>query len=98
MPGMRKEVTMQTPEPSSPIEDRVRELESSRRRHLFILILLVFTTCGYETTSTDIGYSGDVERLSSQVRKLRVDVERLSNDLEDTQAELRRVSGRDANT
>ena len=68
----REGAMSETPEEPLPIEDRVRELESSRRRHRWILILLVFTTCGYvEGRSTDIGQSNDVERLSHGVRGRR---------------------------
>ena len=79
------------PEPRS-IEDRMRDLESSRRRHMWLLILLLFTTCGVgEGRSTDVGYSTEVERLSSEVRRLRSDVE-------DAQVELQRLSEREPNS
>lgn len=88
----------ETPNEPLPIEARVRELEASRRRHFWVLLLLVFSTCGYvEGRSTDVGHSSDVQRLGNEVRRLSNDVERLSNEVANTQDELQRVAERDRN-
>lgn len=84
--------------PNEPLEARVRELEASRRRHYWVLLLLVFSTCGYvEGRGTDVGYGNGVQRLGSEVRRLSNDVERLSIEIANTQDELRRVTERDRN-
>jgi uncharacterized protein YlxW (UPF0749 family) len=89
-----------TPNDPEPIEAKVRELEKSRRRHFWVLLLLVFSTCGYmEGRDADVGQRDDVARLSNEVRRLRQDVrtlstnvERLSGEVERTKAELQRAS------
>lgn len=88
----------ETPEEPLPIEDRVRELEAARRRHKLLLVLLVFTTCGYlEGRSNDAGFSNDVVRLNNDVERLTNEVERLRNEVKKAQDVLQRVSQRKRN-
>jgi len=87
-----------TPEPRSveerleDIDGRLRELDSSRRWHFWVLVLLVFTTCGYGTVDTtsnnSTGISNDVGALRRNVRELSQDVERLSDEVERLRDEL----------
>lgn len=88
----------ENPNEPLPIEARLRELEASRRRHFWVLLLLVFTTCGYmDGRSTDSGQDYDVVRLGNQVRSLRNDVERLSEEVESAREEVQRLLERDRN-
>jgi hypothetical protein len=87
------------------VEDQLLRLDSSRRWHFWVLVLLVFTTCGYgtvDTTSDDTtgisnevrGLRGDVRELGHDVERLNEEVERLRSELDSTQAALERLSDR----
>jgi uncharacterized protein YlxW (UPF0749 family) len=75
------------------VEDKLLKLDSSRRWHLWVLVLLVFTTCGYgtvDTTSNNTsGLSNDVGELRRNVTQLNRDVGRLSDAVERLQEELK---------
>jgi thiosulfate reductase cytochrome b subunit len=102
MPGTRDN-PQSVEERLDELDDRLLKLDSSRRWHFWVLILLVFTTCGYgtvDTTTTDTGLlndSGvlrrDVRRVSDDVNRLNDEVESLREDLESAQDELQRLSG-----
>jgi hypothetical protein len=87
-----------TPEEPLPIRDRVRELEASRRRHMWVLILPVLTTCGYvDGRTTDIGQDNRVERLNNDVRRLSDEVSRLRDEVEDANDEGQRADADGSN-
>jgi hypothetical protein len=70
----------------------VRELEASRRRHMWVLILLVRTTCGYvDGRTTDTSQDNRVERLNNEVRRLSEEVSRLSEEEKDSNDERERA-------
>ncbi|HSL10295.1 MAG TPA: hypothetical protein VLA82_03145 [Actinomycetota bacterium] len=68
------------------IGERVSKLEASRRRHMWVLILLVFTTCGYvEGRSTDVDQNDRVNVLRNEVRRLADEVASLQDAMAATQ-------------
>ena len=89
-----------TPKQPPPLEDRVRDLEASRGRYRWILVLVILGTCGSLNSSRNDTNSYEVPSLRSEVQILRNEVRRLSDtvvtlsdEVDDAKSELQRLSG-----